>query len=420
MVTHPLVLPDESLSLEALEAAVHAWGLEVQRHAFVEAWTRQVAQRPPLPCPTCGGTVTTSAGHKPRHLETVFGPVWLSRQRRQCRACGTHFQPDDALLAPAVGAGRCTPQVRALAALCGASWPYAQAAAVLGRLRGAPLAAETVRAVVGRAGAAIATQHHDEAAAACAPPASAPPSVVGPARLDVVVDGAWVRSHDNPDGMEIKVGVVHTGRVRCGRTRTRLATRRYAATAHGIGRFGPLVTAAIDRLDGYAATEASWLGDGAAWIWRLPAATIAATPVLDRWHLSDERRRALRAAVPDQAERTPWSRRIEAHLDTGAVAAALTALENLARERPHERLTAFAAYLRAQAPRIPDYAARRAAGQAIGSGVGEKAVDIVVNRRCKGRRGMRWWRQRVDGVVALRVAQLNGEWEQRLPAALRT
>jgi hypothetical protein len=41
----------------------------------------------------------------------------------------------------------------------------------------------------------------------------------------------------------------------------------------------------------------------------------------------------------------------------------------------------------------------------------EKGVDLVVNRRLKGKRGMRWWRDRIDGIIALRVAHLNGEWE---------
>jgi Uncharacterised protein family (UPF0236) len=420
MIAHPLVLPDEAQSLGDPEAAVQAWGLAVQQQALAEARARQAAHRPVSPCPTCGHAGTTAAGAKRRRVETVFGPVWLCRQRRRCPACGGHFQPDDAALRPALGAGRCTPKVRELAALCGASWPYQQAAAVLGTLRGTPLAPETIRAVTGHMGAAVAAQHEAEAAAAIAPPASAPPPVVGPARLDVAVDGAWVRSHETADGMEIKVGVVHTGSARCGRTRTRLRQRRYAATAHGVRRFGPLLTAAIAARDGYDAGEATWLGDGAAWIWRLHPETLAtATPVLDRWHLHEERRRALRATVPDKAERAPWSARVEAALDTGDVPTACAVLAELATAYPHERLAAFAAYLRDHAPHIPDYAARRAAGRPNGSGAIEKGVDVVVNRRCKGKRGMRWQRRRADGGVALRVAQLNGEWDQRLATALK-
>jgi len=70
-----------------------------------------------------------------------------------------------------------------------------------------------------------------------------------------------------------------------------------------------------------------------------------------------------------------------------------------------------------QRGRIPNYAARRSAGQTVGSGVGEKGVEVVVNRRLKGRRGMRWLRARADGVVALRLALLNGEWDERMTAA---
>ena len=40
----------------------------------------------------------------------------------------------------------------------------------------------------------------------------------------------------------------------------------------------------------------------------------------------------------------------------------------------------------------------------------EKAVDIVINRRLKGRRGMRWKRACADEVVALRVLTLNNDW----------
>ena len=43
---------------------------------------------------------------------------------------------------------------------------------------------------------------------------------------------------------------------------------------------------------------------------------------------------------------------------------------------------------------------------------------MVVNRRLKGKRGMKWWRREAERVVALRVARLNGEWDQRLAAVL--
>jgi len=318
-----------------------------------------------------------------------------------------------------LGSGRLSPHLREVAVLCGASWPYREAAQVLGRLRGVPLAAETVRAVVGTVGQAVATTQAAAAAAAVAPPATAPEARPAPARLEVELDGAWVHSHDNPHGIEVKVGVVHGGSERVGATRRALVERAYAATARGVGVFGPLVTAGIEARNGFAAVVQELFGDGAAWIWRLGGELLpAATWILDRWHLREARRRALRAALPDKTVRAPWSQRLEACLEVGDVPGAVAVLAEVAVIAPHPALDEFAGYLTTLAPAIPDYAARRAAGERIGSGGIEKGVDVVVNRRLKGKRGMRWWRERVEGMVALRVALLNDAWDQLVPPAL--
>ena len=395
------------------------WGLAIQQAALALAWQAQAALRPPVPCPACCGARQQRAGSRERTVETRFGPVRLRRARMHCQGCGRHFQPDDTALDATLGAGRCTPLLRTLAAQCGASWPYRQAAQVVGMLRGRPLAVETIRRIVAATGGAVAAQYDDEAVSACQPPATAPPPCTPPAQVAVALDGAWVRSWDNAHGMEIKVGVVHTGSERCGATRARLTDRRYAATTAAATAFGAHATAAIGRVDGFAAVDQTLLGDGAAWIWRLGAELVpTATQVLDRWHLRDARRRATRAAIPDKLARQPWSVQLEEALESGAVATALAVLTEMQRQHPHPALGEFAGYLQNHAGRIPDYAARRAAGQPIGSGAVEKGVDVVVNRRLKGRRAMRWWRGRAAGVVALRLALLNGEWEQRVADAL--
>jgi hypothetical protein len=364
MIACPLLLPEAAVDLATLEAVVHAWGLRIQREALARAWAAQAARRSLRPCPHCAGTVLRPAGSKPRQIETIFGPVALPRRRLRCDGCGQHHQPDDAGLVPVLGSGRCTPALRDLAASCGASWPYQQAARVVGRIRGAPLSAETIRAVVAQTGTAVAAQHAAEAATACQPPAAAPdPERPRPRRLVVELDGAWVRSRDNALGMEAKVGVIHAGSERIGRTRTRLTQRRYAATFGGVGDFGPLVTAAVEARNGYAAAEQTLLGDAAAWIWTLRAASLAeAIPVLDRWHLADARRRTLRRAIEEAEERASWVARLEPCLEGGDVAGALAVLADLAQVSDAPEVAEFAAFLTAQAPHIPDYAARRAAG----------------------------------------------------------
>lgn len=422
MIVVPLVLPDRPLPLSELEGCVEEWGRQLMRQGMAAAWAAQAPLRPLPPCPSCGEAQSRPAGRKPRHIETVFGPVSLSRQRRRCAACERHYQPDDALLTAEVGTGCLSAGLRELTALCGVSWPYRQAAAVLGRLRGEPLAAETVRAVVGTVGAKVATIQAQAAARAVAPPATAPPpGRAVPERVEVELDGGWVRSHDNPHGIEIKVGVVHSGSAAVGTTRRRLTERDYAATAQGVAAFGPLVTAVLEARNGFAAATQVLLGDGASWIWRLGKELLPeATRVLDRWHLSQARQRAVRAALPEKAVRAPWSARLEEQLEHGNVAGAVETLTEVAVLAPHPALQEFARYLETLAPCIPNYAARRAAGERIGSGGIEKGVDVVVNRRCKGRRGMRWRRARIEGIVALRLAVLNEAWTHDVVPACAT
>jgi hypothetical protein len=143
-----------------------------------------------------------------------------------------------------------------------------------------------------------------------------------------------------------------------------------------------------------------------------------ATPVLDRWHLAKARREAVRRAVADEELRVAWTRRTEEPLGVGDVPGTLAVLAELAAQCPDTAVDEFAAYVTAQASRVPDYAACRAAGLPIGSGRIENGVDVVVNRRCKGKRGMKWGRARAESVLALRVAELNGEWHQRLTPVL--
>ncbi|HEU5377400.1 MAG TPA: hypothetical protein VFV38_18415 [Ktedonobacteraceae bacterium] len=66
---------------------------------------------------------------------------------------------------------------------------------------------------------------------------------------------------------------------------------------------------------------------------------------------------------------------------------------------------------------IGSYENWRKQGYPVGSGMIERAVAIVINRRMK-KRGMRWCRANATAVVALRADVLNEDWNapQRLRA----
>jgi hypothetical protein len=407
-----LVLPDTPSSFAQIETCVHQAGRTAIRAAYAAAWEAQAALAIDDPCPRCGATDTRAVGIKARRIETPVGAVTMRRPRRQCLHCQRRFQPGDARLRDALGGGQLTPALRELVALCGASWPYRQAALVLGLLRGEPIAPETVRAVVARVGGRIAATQETEAVRTSHPDHTLASLDRRPAPVELVaeLDGAWVGATDAAHGREVKVGVVHTGSEPTGRLRRDLTERRYVATMRGVRRFEQQLTAAVVRINGFDAPEQTVLGDGAGWIWRVAADNFPdATPVLDRWHLREQRRRALRVAMPEKEERAPWSARIEAALERGDVPDAIGVVQAVQGIAPHDALADFVGYLTRLTPQIPDYAARRAAGQRIGSGGVEKACDTLVNRRCKGKRGMRWSDDGLEATVALRLGILNGD-----------
>jgi hypothetical protein len=189
------------------------------------------------------------------------------------------------------------------------------------------------------------------------------------------------------------------------------------ATFGPSARLGDLAYAAAVELDGDRAAEQIVLGDGAGWIkveaaWHFPAAT----PILDWPHLARTVHRAIRGARPGaarRAERRTLHQAIADALWHGQVAEARAALEALRPAPPGEPVAALEealTYLAEQHAWLGEYAAWRAAGLPVGSGLVERAVALVINRRLK-RQGMRWRRANADAVVALRVRECNAAWD---------
>jgi hypothetical protein len=85
--------------------------------------------------------------------------------------------------------------------------------------------------------------------------------------------------------------------------------------------------------------------------------------------------------------------------------------EEVPRARPGAALVTFAEYLRARQEYIPDYRGRWRACRYVGSGQVEKANDLLVARRQKGK-GMHWSGETSDALAALSTLKLNQEWER--------
>jgi hypothetical protein len=416
-------------TINDVEPLIVAAGHQAMR-AAVQAACRE-AERCPAQCPRCGSDRLQSIGTDERRLRTSFGRVLLHLRRLRCEDCGRGIRPAEAFLA-VLGGMNVTARLREACVLAGSSWPYRTAALVLRGLCGAEISGEWVRQLTVTAGTEEARRQADAAARLAAPtmadiraervqplaPSRSGAGVPVPERLLIGLDGGWVPSRDQPGGMEGKVGVVATETTPVGRHgRQRLVRRQYVATFGDAERVGLLTYAAAHELGGEQAGRQTVLGDGADWIKTQAALHFpAATTILDWPHLARVVHKAIRAARPGRRRREvrrQAHRLIASLLWEGEAEAAATELADLlpAGAEPVGVLEEALSYLATQRDWLGDYGAWRDAGEPVGSGMVEREVALVINRRMK-RQGMGWRRANADALVALRVRTINAAWDQ--------
>jgi hypothetical protein len=125
-----------------------------------------------------------------------------------------------------------------------------------------------------------------------------------------------------------------------------------------------------------------------------------------------------KALTQQQQDYQVWLHR--SWLWLGGVDGAIKALRNLGTGLPAEPLETIngaITYLENQRGWIGSYEQWHKMGYPVGSGMIERAVAVVINRRMK-KRGMRWCRPNATAVVALRTDVLNDDWI--LPQRLRS
>jgi hypothetical protein len=419
---------DATASLSALECQIQQAGREAMQAALKQAIHQREAQQ--QGCPACGSEQHHACGTKRRVLLTSFGRVEVPLQRRRCQQCRQWFRPAETCLAEVRG-HTITSALRELASLVGSSWPYETAAGVLQRLSGVQLSDERLRQLTNEQGSALAHQQQASAQRLLSdaislpqirheraqPSPPAPPSA--PQWLQVGLDGGWLPSREQQGGMEGKIGVVASQIDPVGKHgRHRLSRRRYVATFGSADEVGSLAYAAACDLEATEARQQVVLGDGAEWIKTQANEHFPdAVKVLDWPHLWRKVQAAVRALQPGkQASRRAWRKAQYAVLLPllwqGASEEARQHLQRLcppSGEVPPPVEEAIG-YLETQQDWIGDYEHWQAQGYPVGSGLVERAVAVVINLRMK-KRGMRWKRANATAVVALRVQQINADWE---------
>ena len=287
---------------------------------------------PRVPCGQ--GHEAEFVSYRDKVIDTVLGPVTLTRAWYHCAACGHGLAPRDAELG--VAGASMSPGLRAMNDQAAAAGPFAKAARLLENLAGVRLTVKRVERAAEASGTAAAAAVRDRAALITARKlVPFPPSPL-PDKLYAAIDGTGVP-------VTAKETAGRDGKGEDGRARTRevkLAvfftqdklddegypvrdrdSSSYMATFEPAAVFAGLVEAEGIRRGAGHVRQITILGDGAAWIWNIAAAKFPeATQIVDLFHAREhlhDLARFLEFMLGDQqrrlARRPPGRPRLRRH-----------------------------------------------------------------------------------------------------------
>jgi hypothetical protein len=205
----------------------------------------------------------------------------------------------------------------------------------------------------------------------------------------------------------------------------RVVTRRGSRYVCGSGGLFLQELWLVILLCGGAHALVTFLADGGRWLREFAQEYLGRLArcecLLDWYHLVKK--------VKDRISRMGGSKEAKQALRRAVLAALWEGQVDQARQRLDEyreiatnpkALAELIEYLQIRQAQLPNYRARRAQRQYIGSGQAEKANDLLVARRQKNR-GMHWNIVTSEALARLKALQLNHEWdaywgEGRLPS----
>src|SRR6266700_3564365 len=410
--------------MEAAEAVIRAGLLRLGGSVLEQLLAADRGHRGPrVPCGR--GHEAEFASYRDKVIDTVLGPVTLTRAWYHCAECGHGLAPRDAELG--VAGASLSPGVAAMNDRAAAAVPFMGAAGLLEDLAGVALTAKRVERAAEASGAGLAAAGRERARLIAARKLVPLPASPRPHKLYAVSEGTGVpmtsretagRDGKGDDGRartrEVKLAVFFTQDkldkdgypVRDRDSSSVIATFEPAAV------FGDLVKAEGIRRGADHVRQLTILGDGATWIWGIATTKFPqATQIVDlfhaREHLHDLARR-LEFMLLDQKDE--WlTARLE-DLDYGYIDGIVTATRKYPLEgvKKNEIDTALG-YFENNAPRMR-YHWFRQCGLFVGSGVVEASCKTIIGQRLK-QSGMHWTVNGADAIIALRCKQASSTWE---------
>jgi len=410
-----------------------AWSLaRVLASHLVEAVLAERARRPtswPC-CPQCGACMR-SKGFAKRQVLSLLGPLrWQRRVGRCPQGCET---PQVAPLDDELGLHpqqRTSGELQHLGCALAVFVPFATAATLLGWASGVAVSPRAVWDWVQAAGRRAIAQLHEQLQAVATghlPTEEPLAAELATAPLLIGADGVMVPFRPeggHPRGKtawhEVKVGVLarlgrHT--TRTGKIVARLHQRRLVAVFGDIEALQERLWCEALRQGIRHTTQVVWLSDGARGLWRLfeEHFTAYATGILDFYHAVQQLWKSAAAwldgRTPQARRWFGWARHRLRHGHPDGVLADLAdalEVEGLP-DTARDTLRTVYAYLERHREHI-DYAAYKALGLPLGSGMVESACKWLIQQRFKGV-GMRWSEDGFNPLLHLRLAWVNGRFD---------
>ena len=283
--------------LEAAETVIRAGMLKLGGGMLGQLLAADPGHRGPrVPCGQ--GHDAEFVSYRDKVIDTVLGPVTLTRAWYHCAACGHGFAPRDAELG--VAGTSMSPGLTAMNDRAAAAGPFAKAAGLLQDLAGIRLTAKRVERAAEASGAAQAAAVRGRAALITDQKVVPLPPSPLPDKLYGVIDGTGVP-------MTARETAGREGKGEDGRARTRevklavfftqdkvddegfpirdRGSSSYIAIFEPAAVFGGLVKAEGTRRGADYVRQLTILGDGAAWIWNIATAKFpGATQIVDLFH----------------------------------------------------------------------------------------------------------------------------------------
>jgi hypothetical protein len=360
-------------------------------------------------------------------VDTVLGPVTISRAWYHCAACGHGFAPRDQQLG--IAGQTMSPGLARMTDRAAAAVPFTAAARLVGELAGITITGRRAGRRAEADGIAAAAVIEQQAAAITARQVvPLPPAGPLPDMLYICIDGTGVPMR--PAETQGRAGKGEDGRARtrevklcCAFTQAGLdeegrpvrdpGSSSYLATFAPAAGFGTLMAGEARRRGAGRIRQAVILGDGAAWIWNLATQHFPeATQIVDLFHAREhlhELAKLLEFMLGNHQQ--DWLDERLTDLDAGDIPAICTAARTfpLTGTKATERDTALG-YFEHNAHRM-HYARFRSLGMFVGSGAVEAGCKAIVGQRLK-LSGMRWSVPGASGILTLRCLQASNRWEE--------